>query len=125
MPITGLIPQQKPFGEILATIPHEMRDQQRVNIAQQHANISRQAEARAQTIMPYLLQKYKDEHGRAADDNQIAHLSRLMKQREYDSIIKGLNEGQNNQQMPQGQQQGGQQGPVGKTMSTHGEEGLI
>lgn len=81
MAITGPIPLPSAnFGGTLAQAPESYYN----NFAKMQAN------ARSQKILPYLLQKYKDEHGKAMDENAVAHLDRMVKEHQYNEIMKSI-----------------------------------
>ena len=54
--------------------------QKQLDINARHAAVAEKAEGRAQQLMPYLVEKYKDEHGEAASK---AHMKKM-----YDAIIE-------------------------------------
>lgn len=53
--------------------------------------IARMAENRAQTMLPYLLQSYKDTHNREASEHEIQILKNNLLKQQYQEIISGLN----------------------------------
>jgi len=73
-------------------------------VHQSNANIQRMAEQRAQEMMPYLQQQYKDQHNKAIPANKMAALKSFIAQKQFDSIMGQMNGGNNSQQTPPPQQ---------------------
>lgn len=64
-------------------------------------SVAQQAEARAQSLLPKMLQKYEDEHGRAASDNYVKDMYNTIVSHEYANARPDLFGGRQPQQQTQ------------------------